>query len=107
MGKLYGVIGFVSREDVEVEPGIYESLCSERPYKMDEIEIRQSYVDQGASASSIRINTKLSVLADTYAFTNLRYMKYVEYMGSKYLIESVTPHRPRLIITLGDLYHEG
>lgn len=104
MPRFYGRIGFV-KEDVEVRPSIHESVIEERLYSG---ELYKNYARiQGAEkpTDDFSINNDISIVADPYALNNFAYMRYIEFMGSLWEVQSVTVEYPRLRISFGGLYH--
>lgn len=107
MAKFYGNIGF--GKDVEIRPGVYENQIISRPYIGDVIRYIKRKVNGESINSTIdglRFNNQISIVSDDFAFNNLYNMVYIEWMGSKFKVESVTVDYPRLIIELGGVYHE-
>ena len=48
----------------------------------------------------------LRIVADPFARENFHKMRYVTFMGAKWKISRVEVGYPRLILTIGGLYHE-
>ena len=46
-----------------------------------------------------------SIMADAFAYQNFEKMRYVNWNGSNWKIVSVEVRRPRLILTIGDLWN--
>ena len=53
----------------------------------------------------IKINNRLSIVADPFAYENLYTMKYVEWYGTKWKVSEVDIQPPRIIISLGGVYN--
>lgn len=105
MSKFYGKVGYAI--DVNKGDGIWEEEIIERNYYGDIIELRRNLsYDTNKINSDLRINVQIDILADQYLYENFSCLKYIEYAGSKWIIESATPSRPRIRITLGGLYNE-
>lgn len=104
MSKYYGVLGFTHRK--ETKPGIYTDCVTERECYGDIIECRRRFQETESVNDNIRINDKMSVLLDPYIEANIFALSYATYMGAKWKVESTDIQRPRLILTLGGLYHE-
>lgn len=103
MSKYCGKIGYV--ETYESAPGVWSERVTERTYYGDVIENSRRLENTGVN-SDILINNTISIVADAYAYENISNMRYVTWMGTKWLASSVKVSRPRLIITLGGIYHE-
>lgn len=104
MAKFYGKIGYI--DSVESEPGYWEEKPVEREYYGDITRNTSRYQNGGQVNEDIVINNILSIVADPYANENFRHMRYVEWMGAKWKISNVEVQYPRLLLTLGGVYHE-
>lgn len=104
MAKYYGKIGFVST--VETEPGIWEETATERAYFGDVIRNIRRLESANKINSDLNISNQISILADPYLNQNLQTIRYVEFMGTKWKVESVEVQYPRLLLSLGGVYNE-
>ena len=103
MAKFYGNIGYI--KTVEVDPGIWDSQTTERPYFGDLIRVTSKFQSSGEVNDNISFNNDISIVADPYANENFQYMKYVEYMGAKWKITSAEVKYPRIILSVGGVYN--
>jgi len=103
MAKFYGKIGYIN--SVESEPGCWDEKAIEREYYGDITRNTSRYQNSGQVNDDIVINNILSIVADPYANENFQHMRYVEWMGAKWKITNVEVQYPRLILTLGGMYH--
>ena len=104
MGKFYGTIGYAITE--ETSPGVWKEQIVERNYFGDSLRnISRRYENSGGINDNIRISNDISILADAFAYENFSHMRYVEFMGAKWIIANVEVQRPRLILTLGGVYN--
>ena len=53
----------------------------------------------------IRLQNRISIVADAFAQENFSFIKYVLWMGTRWTVNSVQVERPRLILMLGGVYH--
>lgn len=104
MAKFYGKIGYI--QPVESEPGYWEEKAIEREYYGDITRNTSRYQQDGHVNEDIVVNNVLSIVADPYANENFQHMRYVEWMGAKWKISNVEVQYPRLLLTLGGIYHE-
>jgi len=105
MNKFYGKVGYV--DNVLTDLGVWEEEVTERMYYGDILELRRFInYDSNKINSDIKIGVQIDIVADQYAYEHFSNLKYVEYMGSKWIIESATPSRPRIRLNLGGLYSE-
>ena len=103
MAKWYGKIGFLA------EPGDDQDTCIpeyiERPYYGDLLRNTRRLQEADKVNDDISVSNELSIVADPFATQNFHRMRYAEFMGAKWKITSVDVQYPRLILTMGDLYH--
>jgi hypothetical protein len=104
MAKFYGIIGFA--ETVETSPGVWEDVITRRSYSGDVVKSAQKYKSSDRVNSNVVIDNDISIISDIYANNKINLMKYIEFMGIKWKIESVEIRYPRLIISIGDVYNE-
>lgn len=102
MAKFSGKIGFV--QTVETSPGVWTDKVIEKSYKGDYIKNYIRWDSAEKVNEDFRINNQVSIVADSYIYNNLSAMKYIILSGIKWKIVSITIERPRLIISLGDIY---
>ena len=105
MARFYGKIGFVL-DHVEITPGNWKPAMAERYYYGDVMKRRLSWEKGESINDNIKIGNQFSVLADEYAETHMYAMKWIEWKGVKWKITSVEIERPRMILTIGDVYNE-
>lgn len=104
MAKFYGIIGY--GVSVETKPDVWKKEIVEKPYSGDLIKNMQSrYQSADKLNDNINVTNAISIVADPFAYENFRSMLYVEYMGTKWKIESVEVQYPRLILTTGGVYN--
>lgn len=103
MAKFYGPVGFV--ETVETRKGIWEEKITERNHRGDLLtNIRRLEADQSIH-NDIALNNKISIVADPYAKQHFFAIRYVGWMGTLWTVTNVEVQSPRLILTLGGVYH--
>lgn len=104
MAKFHGKVGYA--ELIETDPGVWEEQIVERTYTGDFT--RNSCRLQTASQvnDNIDVSNEISIVADPYAYDHFHLLRYVEYMGTRWKINSVDASKyPRLILSLGGLYN--
>ena len=104
MAKWYGNIGYAVT--VETEPGVWDERITERSYYGELI--RNTYRSQTTGSSTndnINLTKEISIVADPYAYEHYHSMRYIDYMGTKWKINSVDVQYPRLILSTGGVYN--
>lgn len=104
MAKFCGKIGFFV--PVETVPGVWEETIVERTYYGDLMRNIGKSQPTGGVNNDINVANSISIVADPYANNNFLHMKYAEFMGAKWNITNVEVQYPRLILTIGGVYHE-
>lgn len=104
MAKWFGTIGFV--RTVETAPDVWREQTEERAYYGDVITHKFRRQSGESVNDNIVLSNELSVISDPFAFEQLRFIRYATFMGAKWNVTSVEVQHPRLILTLGEVYHE-
>lgn len=105
MPKYFGKVGFA--ESVETAPGIWEDRIVERSFYGDVVRDLRRLQNHTKLNDDVTITNSFSIIADKYAYANFHKIRYLEYMGTKWKVESVdasTP--PRLTLDVGAVYNE-
>ena len=103
MPKFFGKIGFVITS--EKSPGVWEDNTTERNYFGDVIKTYKKTQSSDGVNDNITLSNAISIIADPFTNENLHSIAYVEFMGAKWKITNVEVQRPRLLLTLGDVYN--
>ena len=103
MAKFYGKIGYA--ETQETAPGVWQDVVTERDYYGDVLTNFRRYESGEHLNDELNINNRFSIVADAYAVNHFRFMKYIEWMGTKWKVISVEVQHPRLILTVGGVYN--
>lgn len=103
MGKWAGKIGFAVPK--ETTPGVWKDEIVQRTYYGDMIRNIRRLQSSGNLNDNLVITNELSIIADPYANENFHAIRYAEFMGTKWKINSVQVQFPRLILELGEVYN--
>ena len=104
MGKFHGAIGY--GHTVEKDPGVWVEEITERSYFGDELKQMSKTRDGEHLNDNLTVDIRISIVADPYAYMNFSTIRYVAWMGTKWKVSSVDVQRPRLILTIGEVYNE-
>lgn len=105
MAKYYGKVGYT--ETLETKPGVWEEHTIERAYFGDTVAqymARHQSTDQ--LNDNINVTNSISIVADPYAYNNFQNIRWIEYSGAKWKVNSVEVKFPRLVLSLGGVYNE-
>ena len=103
MNKWYGKVGYVKTE--EDEPGIWDDQEIVREYYGELVRNSSKFKVSGDVNDDRDVSVELSIVADPFADLHFHSIRYVEFGGVKWKVNSVEPRRPRLILSLGGVYN--
>lgn len=103
MARFCGKVGYA--ETVEKAPGVWEDVVTERVYYGDVV--RNTVRSQNGSSvnDDLSVSNSISVLADEYANGRFFAIKYVEWAGVLWSVNTVEIQSPRLLLQLGGVYN--
>jgi hypothetical protein len=108
MAKFFGVIGYASQ--VESTPGVWQNVIIERKYSGEILQNSRSWSASGSDSETLKVNedvelqNRISILADIFAYSNIPYIRYIEWYGTKWTVKKAEIKRPRIILSLGGVY---
>lgn len=108
MGKWYGKIGYMltTEGDDPEFPGVWrEGIVEKNHFGEITRNIRRYDTVNNQINDNLNINNQFSIVADPFATQNFHAMRYIEYMGTKWKINSVEVQYPRLILQIGGVYN--
>lgn len=103
MNRWYGKVGYI--ETVEIEPGIWEEKETVRSYYGELVRNSSKFRVSGDVNDDKDVSVELSIVADPYSSLHFHAIRYVEFGGTKWKVNTVEPKRPRLILSLGGEYN--
>lgn len=108
MARFSGTIGFLRtmEADPEDHPGVWTEVLTERRYYGDVLSNSRRWDQNGNFNDNLTINNRISVVADSFAISNLGAMKFVRWYGDTWEITNAEIQYPRIILTIGGQYHE-
>jgi len=103
MAKYYGKIGYSIRQ--ETVPGVWEESIVEKPFCGEQTGVKSKWQTSSNLNDNIDIPNQLSIVADPFAMQYFYNIRYIEYLGCKWEVQSVEIIRPRLILSIGGVYN--
>lgn len=105
--RFSGAVGYAS--DAETAPGVWTEVITEHNYYGDVIQ-NSRRLDPASqvpptTSNNIALNNSFAIVGDEKAFGNIQKMRYVVWQGSRWTITDVTVRRPRLVLTIGELWN--
>ena len=104
MAKYYGRVGFVGGS-VETSPGVWKERIVERSYFGDVIRNTRRLRETEHLNDGITVGNDISIVSDPYALQNFHSIRYVEWMGTLWKVSGVEVQYPRLLLSIGEVYH--
>jgi hypothetical protein len=105
--RFSGAVGYAT--STETAPGVWRDVIEEKMYIGDVVRdtrrLDQSSLAPPALNANIALGNSFSILADPYAYDNFMNMRYIRWNGDNWTITLVEIKRPRLILTVGDLWN--
>lgn len=105
MARYYGNVGYVITEENEVGDWVERVIL--KPYYGDILRNSRRIITSSRINGDFKVTKQISIVADKFAMDNYSYVRFVEDMGNRWAVESVDIDYPRLILTIGDIYHDG
>lgn len=106
MPKFYGKVGYAeSQEGTGAHEGIVRDVVVEYPYYGDVLRNTRKWENGYDINDNLRLNNQISIMADAYAYAHFFAIKYVRWMGGLWKVTNVEVQRPRLLLTIGDVYN--
>lgn len=101
--KYSGKIGFAVQ--IEKAPGVWEDQITERDYVGDILQRTESFTTGTTMMPQVRTVTSVSVLSDGLLKEKYNDIRYITYMGVKWMPSSIVSEWPRIEIFFGDQYN--
>jgi hypothetical protein len=101
--KFHGKIGY--GESTEISPGVFADVIVEYFYYGEVIRNTRA-LRQGAELNEdIQVANLISIVGNNYALENSFAIRYIEWAGELWTVANVEIQRPRLLLTLGEVYN--
>jgi len=103
--KWFGKVGFNTTVPMEDDSDIMIHKIVERPYYGEETRLNSQWKTSGHKNDDKDINTEISIVSDPFARDHFMDIIYIEFMGEKWDVSTVTVQYPRLILSIGGIYN--
>jgi hypothetical protein len=104
MARFYGRVGY-AEQAIEESPGVWVSPIVEYSYYGDILRNTRYLRDNNKVNSDLSVENLISILADAYANEHFFAIRYVEWAGVLWTVDSVEVQSPRLLLRLGEVYN--
>ena len=102
--RFYGNVGYADI-DVETAPGVWEASMVAKKYRGDITRSARRLESTTTLNDSVTLENSFSIIADAFAYENFSKMRYVSWNGENWTVTNVEVRRPRLILTIGDIWN--
>lgn len=89
----------------ELVDGVWQDTIVERAHYGSVLEATRYFGDDEQVNQDVRLQNRIDIVADAFALENFSLIKYVSWMGTRWKASAVRLARPRLIITLSEVYN--
>jgi hypothetical protein len=103
MTRFFGRIGYGS--SVETTPGVFVDEIVEYSYYGDIIRNARNLTPGENLNPDLSVQNSISIVADAYANEHFYDIRYVEWAGVLWTVQSVDVQSPRLLLRLGEVYN--
>ena len=105
MAKFYGVIGYGEAIESPADSGVWKDVITERNYFGDILNNIRRFQENEKVNDDLVLSNSISILADAYALNHFFAIRFVEWAGALWTVNTVEVERPRLILRLGGVYN--
>jgi hypothetical protein len=109
MARFYGRVGYGTTVEVETEDGagtgVWVDEIVEYKYYGDVVRKSRNLREGENLNFDLSVQNSISIIADEYANEHFFAIRYVEWAGALWTVSSVEVQRPRLLLTLGEVYN--
>ena len=104
MTRFFGKVGY-SEGTTETAPGVYTETIVEFEYFGNVVRDTRRLTAEEKVNFDISVDNSISIVADAYAGEHFHAMRYVEWAGTLWIVETVEVRSPRLLLRLGGVYN--
>lgn len=102
MAKFHGKVGYA--EQTQSAPGVWDDVITEVSYFGDVIRNTRQLREGENLNPDLSVANQISIVADAYANEHFFAIRYVEWAGALWTVTNVEVQRPRLLLSLGEVY---
>lgn len=103
MAKFAGLVGFVT--STNIGNSVYVETPTERLYRGDIDRNKRMWQNGTGLNDNVVLSNIISIVSDAYSDLNFANIRYVKWRGFTWKVTDVQVQRPRLILTIGDVYN--
>lgn len=106
MTRFHGPVGYADTVENPEGSGIWVNEVEEFHYSGEVLRDARKLQNDGQQLNDdISVVNRISIVANAYAFQHFVKIKYVEWMGVRWVVTNVEVQPPRLILSIGSVYN--
>lgn len=106
MARFSGKVGYGESQEIPANSGIWEDVIVESSTLYGNVIRNTRRLENGDSLNdNITVGNSISLVADEKAKQDFMLIKYIWWQGKAWTVDSVEVQHPRLIFSLGKIYH--
>ena len=106
MAKFYGNVAY--GVTAETAKGVWTEQLVTKKYYGDVLRPNnRRWAQTDKVNDDLKVTNVISVMADAYAYEHFVDIRYIEWMGVKWKVETAEVKRPRINLTLGGVWNEN
>lgn len=103
MAKFHGKVGIATT--TESSPGVHTEVIVEVDCNGDILREARGYSKGESVNENLRLSNRFSIVYNDVTLRNLQFIRYVLYLGEKWIVTDIEVASPRLILTTGGIYN--
>jgi hypothetical protein len=103
MARFFGKVGY--GESAETTPGVWVDNIVEYSYYGDVVRNSRELREGQVLNDDLSVQNSISIVADAYANEHFFAIRYVEWAGTLWTVDTVEVLIPRLLLRLGKVYN--
>lgn len=103
--RFSGKVGYGESQEVPTGSGVWKDVIIEYPYYGDVVRNSRKLDNGEGLNDNISVGNSISIVADEYANQHFFAIRYVIWQGQPWTVTNVLVQRPRLILSLGEVYN--
>lgn len=104
MARFFGRVGFGESQDTD-KPGVFEDVIVEREYYGTVAFNLTRFVEAEKLNKDLGVSNTIEIVPDAYANDHFFAIRYVEWTGVLWTVDSVELRSPRLLLRIGEVYN--
>lgn len=101
--RFYGEVGYII--PVEKSRGLFVDEEIKRLYSGEFIRMSSSWKNGEGINDDLTLGNRISIVGDPFAYEHFSSIKFVDFGGAKWKVNSIEVSFPRLILSIGGLYN--